>query len=451
MFGLQHGRTPQGLKALAPVLALGLALGLSSVAATAQSLKAPPPRNGDYIVAVVNTELVTAAEIDLAMQRWLEDADRAGQQPPPLPELRQKVTEALIDERVLIAHSKEFSAKVEDADVDRAVAASAAQNKLSLSQFQQAVMEAGLDIKAYREQLRQQMLLDRLRDSQVRRNVVITETDIDEYLDKQTEQARAKARIHLAQILITVPEKASASEVAQRRARALDVLQRLKSGESFETLARSQSDDPLTAPEGGHLGLRPADRLPDLFIQATRNLAPGSVSPEPLRSSAGFHVLKVIEREEVSPLLITQTRVRHILLRPTDAKGQAEALARLQDFRRDIASGTQTFEALAKAHSEDGSAPQGGDLGWASPGLMVPEFEEAMNQLPLGGVSEPVASRFGLHLIQVLERRQNTLEPRQVRERARNALREARYPQAYEKWVKDLRARAYIEMREAPQ
>jgi peptidyl-prolyl cis-trans isomerase SurA len=223
----------------------------------------------------------------------------------------------------------------------------------------------------------------------------------------------------------------------------------VRRGEAFDLVASEMSEDPNRS-RGGELGLRPSSRLPDLFVEATRGLKSGEVAPQVLRSGAGFHVLKVLAVSDPGAPRVTQTRVRHILLRTSPQLGAEQAQARLAEYRRAIESRSATFEDLARQFSEDGSAAQGGDLGWASPGMMVPEFEQAMSRLQPGGLSPPVASRFGWHLIQVLERRTVDVDPRQLREQARNALREQKFEEAYNEWVKDLRARAYIEMREPP-
>jgi peptidyl-prolyl cis-trans isomerase SurA len=190
--------------------------------------------------------------------------------------------------------------------------------------------------------------------------------------------------------------------------------------------------------------------MPDLFVEAIKGLKTGAVAPTIVRSGAGFHVLKVLDAGDSTTPRVVQTRARHILLRPAAQLSQEQAVTRLTGYRRQIESGSKSFEDMARQYSEDGSAPQGGDLGWATPGMMVPEFEQAMNRLPLGGLSQPVVSRFGVHLIQVLERRQVDVDLKQLREQARNALREQKFAEAYGEWTRDLRSRAYIEMREPP-
>jgi peptidyl-prolyl cis-trans isomerase SurA len=251
-------------------------------------------------------------------------------------------------------------------------------------------------------------------------------------------------------VLVTVPEGASEAVVAERRARALQAQARVRAGEPFDAVAKQMSEDG-NRERGGEIGSKPADRLPDVFISTVRDLKPGEVAPELLRSGAGFHLLKLIDKREGPAFTVTQTHARHILLRPSAQLSAEAVMRRLTEFKRQIESGARTFEALARANSEDGSAQQGGDLGWVAPGAFVPEFEEAMNQLPLGGLSNPVPSRFGVHLIQVLERRNVALDIKQVREQARNVLREQKFEGAYNDWARDLRARAYIEMREPPQ
>jgi peptidyl-prolyl cis-trans isomerase SurA len=223
----------------------------------------------------------------------------------------------------------------------------------------------------------------------------------------------------------------------------------VRAGEPFEAVARAVSEDG-NRERGGEIGMRQGSRLPDLFVEVTKNLLVGELTPAPVRSGAGFHVLKVLARESADLFKVTQTRVRHILLRPSSRLTAAQAQARLETYRARIAAGEARFEDLARQFSEDGSASAGGDLGWAQPGMMVPEFEQAMNALGPGELSQPVTSRFGVHLIQVLERRQADVDPRQVREQARNVLREQKFEEAYVEWVRDLRARAYIEMREPP-
>jgi peptidyl-prolyl cis-trans isomerase SurA len=407
--------------------------------------------NGDYIAAVVNQELVTAGEIERRVERARMEASRAGMRLPPENELRRQVFDALIDERVIVSAARDSGMRVEEADIDRAVQSIAAQNQLSADALRARLRAEGIDYGRFRANLREQMMIERLREREVYQRIRVS----DEEIDRQLTQQRAAAgggepELNIAQILVTVPEGAEAALLAARRARIDDALRRLRAGEDFAAVAREISEDG-NRDRGGEIGLRPASRLPDLFTDAVRDLQAGQVTTEPVRSGAGFHILKVIERKEAPGPKITQTRARHVLLRTSPQLPADVAARRLNEYRQQIVSGQRTFEEIARQYSEDGSAAAGGDLGWASPGMMVPEFEVAMNGLSIGGLSQPVISRFGVHLIQVLERRQITIEPRQLREQARNMVREQKFEQAYLDWTKELRSRAYVELREPPQ
>lgn len=428
-------------RGLAAALALAAAVGAGAQGRT---------RNGDYIVAIINQELVTAGEIDRRLQRAQEEASRAGQRLPPDSLLRQQVLDALIDERVIITYARDSGMRIDEPEIDRAVVGVAQQNQITPQQLRERLRADGIDYVTFRGNLRDQMLIERVREREVMQRIKIPDADIDRYIQEQIAAAKGDAELNLAQILVTVPEGADAATVAARKARIDAALARVRGGEDFTKVAREISEDG-NKERGGEIGLRAVSRLPDLFVEATRGLAAGEITAEPLRSGAGFHVLKVVERKDGSGLRVTQTRARHILLRPSAQVSSEVAARRLTEYRRQVESGARKFEDLAREFSEDGSAQSGGELGWATPGMMVPEFEEAMNKLAPGGLSPPVASRFGLHLIQVLERRQVAVDMKQVREQARNVLREQRFDAAYEEWAKDLRSKAYVEMREPPQ
>ena len=429
--------------------AASIALILALAAGSALAQGRGGPRNGDYILAVINQELVTAGELDRRLERVQQEAKRSGGALPPEPSLRQQVLDALIEERVIVTYARESGVKIDETDLDRAVQSVAAQNQISIAELRRRLLADGVDYTRFRANLRDQLLVERIREREVYQRIKVTDLDVERLVDQQRAAAQADSELNLAQILVTVPEGASAAAVAARRERAEQALQRVRRGEDFATVAKEISED-ANKDKGGAIGLRTASRLPDAFVDAVRSLAAGEVASTLLRTGAGFHVLKVVERREGAALRVTQTRARHILLR-TSAQLNAEAAARrLQDYRRDIDSGAKSFEDLARQFSDDSTAAQGGDLGWASPGMFVPEFDEAMNKLAIGGISPPVVSRFGVHLIQVLERRESAMEDRQLREQARNLLREQKFEEAYLDWAKDLRARAYIEMREPP-
>lgn len=406
-------------------------------------------RSGDYILAIVNQELVTAGEVTQRIERVRETAARAGNRLPPEDELRRQVLDALIEERVQITYARETGQKVDDSELDRAVGNVAVQNQISLAQLRERLRTDGVDYGRFRNNVRDQILVERIREREVQSRIRITDGEIDDVIAKQRAAAGGASQLNIAQILITVPEGASLAQVTERRIVADNALARVRAGESFEAVARQLSED-ANKSQGGVIGMRAADRLPDVFVEQVKALKAGEVAPAVLRTGAGFHVLKLVERRDAGAFSVTQTRARHILLRTSPQLTQEAAVRRLAGFKEQITAGRNTFEALARQNSEDGSATSGGDLGWTSPGSLVPEFEEAMNALSLGGMSDPVVSRFGVHLIQVVERRETELDTRAQREQARNVLRERKFEEAYTEWLTELRSRAYIEMREAP-
>ena len=422
--------------------AVGLTLGFLALHAGAQT--------ADYIVAVVNQELVTAAEVQQRIARFRDEAARANQTLPPQAELRKQAIDSLIDERVLITNARDSNSRVDDAELDRAVGNVATQNQLTMAQLRDRLRQEGVDYAKFRDNVKDQLLVERVREHEVTARIKVSDAEIDALVDARQASSGAATELDVAQILIIVPDGADAGVVAAKRQRALEAMRRVRGGEDFAVVARDMSEDSNRA-GGGEIGMRPASRLPDLFVSAVRFLKPGDISAEPLRSGAGFHILKLIDRKDVGAFSVQQVRARHILLRPSAELTAEAATRRLAQFKREIASGSRTFEQLARANSEDGSAAQGGDLGWASPGQFVPEFEEALAALPVNGVSDPVPTRFGIHLIQVVERRQVTLDRKQQREQARNILREQKFEAAYAEWVRDLRGRAYIELRDPPQ
>jgi peptidyl-prolyl cis-trans isomerase SurA len=444
---MKHSSPPR----LAPALAFGLSCMFASLMATSLTAAAQGRvRNGDYITAVVNQELVTAAEIDLRLQRAQAEAARTGVRLPPEGELRRQIMDALIDERVIITSARESGMRIDEPEIDRAVQSVAAQNQISLEVLRERLRADGIEYGRFRANLRDQMMIERLREREVYQRIRVSDEDIEALLAQQRAEANADADTNIAQILVTVPEGADATVVAARRARAQAALVRVRGGEAFDVVARAVSEDG-NRERGGEIGRRPASRLPDAFVEATKPLKPGEVAPELLRTGAGFHILKLLERSDAGLGKVTQTRARHVLLRTSPQLTAEVAARRLADYRKQIESGARTFEDIARQFSEDGSAAAGGDLGWSAPGVMVPEFEEAMNALQPNGLSAPVVSRFGVHLIQVLERRDVALDPKQVREQARNVLRERKFEQAYLDWTKEIRSRAYVEMREPPQ
>lgn len=408
-----------------------------------------PVRSADFVVAVVNSEPITNQEVQALSLRLQREARAQGAALDGA-EAKRMALEQLINELAQIQQAASLGIVIDDAAVNQAEAGVASNNQLSVEGLRQRLQQDGISLASFREQLRKQLQLTRVREREVESRIRITDAEINQFLSEQIQKqaARVPAELNLGMILIAVPENASSAEVLRLSERAQSVAQRARQGEDFAALAKSFSDAP---DRSGSMGLRPLDRYPELFVQAVGKLQVGAVS-EVIRSGAGFHVLKVIQRQAApSTLMTTQTRARHILLRLGPQLSQAQAMAQLTAIRRDILSGSADFADMARRISQDGSAPQGGDLGWAGPGMFVPEFEQVMNQLRPGQLAEPLVSRFGVHLIEVTDRREAPMTDAEQRNLARNVLRESKLDDAYAAWAQDVRGRAFVEMREAPQ
>ncbi len=455
---------------LSAATALALALTLPTLLAQAQTLRPPSPlrtpnlgppgpggsaggqRQADYIVAVVNSEPITNNELRARMLRTEQQMAQQGAPVPPKSELAKLLLERIIVERAQLQLARDLGVQVSESMVDEAVLNVARQNQLSVEELRRRLTAEGLVFNQFRAELRNEILLTRVRERELESRAKVSEQDIDQFLrDQAGGNESASLEINLAQILVPVPENASSGQVASLQAKAQLALERARGGADFAALVKEFSSAPDRASDG-QMGLRAADRYPQLFVDATQNLPVGGVAG-PLRSGAGFHVLKVLEKKRAGMpgATVAETRARHILLRPGAQLSEAAAVARLADFKKRIAAGQADFAALAREHSQDASAKDGGDLGWAGPGMFVPEFEARMNSLAPSQVGEPLVSRFGVHLIQVLERRNTKLSPREQREIARGLLREKKLEEAYAAWAQEVRGRAYVEYREPPQ
>ena len=428
-------------------LALACISGIGGAAAQVQA-----SRQADFIVAVVNSEPITNSEVRAQVQRVSAQIAQQGQKLPSQEELRRDALERLINERAQLQMARESGIRVDDAAVDQAEQMVAAQSQIDVAELRKRVAKEGTDLATFRTQLRERVLISRLHERDIESRVRVTDQDIDRYLQEQqaSNTDPFTQEINLAQLLVAVPEKASSEQAALLYQQAQKVLNRIRAGEDFGTLVKELSAADRN--NGGQLGLRRADRYPPSFVLATQKLGVGGVS-DIVRSGAGFHILKVVDRRAPAVLVrtVVQSRARHILLRTGPELTSAQAQARLADYKQRILSGKADFQKLAREYSQDGSAQQGGDLGWVSQGTFVPEFEEAMNRLNEGEISNPVVSRFGVHLIQLAERRRVDLSPQELRQMVGNQLRETKYAEAYAVWARDVRERAYVEMRDPPQ
>jgi len=408
----------------------------------------------DYIVAVVNSEPITNNEVRAALQRVLQQLAQQGNPQVDSKTLARQVLERLINEKAQLQLARESGIAADEVAIDQAEQNIARQNQLTVTELRRRLTQEGGVPSQFRNQLRDQILLTRLREREVEPRARVSELEIDQFLREQQSSTPAVQQINLAQILVSVPDTATPVQVTALQARAQRALARARASEDFVTLVREFSDasDKASLANGGELGLRTADRYPPLFLEATHNLAVGELSAL-VRSGAGFHILKVLEKKSAAlpAMTVTQSRARHILLRVSPQLTESAARNKLNEFKKRVAAGQADFAALARDHSQDGSAAQGGDLGWANPGMFVPEFEAVMNSLAPGQISEPLVSRFGVHLIQLMERRQATLSPQEQREAVRAMLHEKKLDEAYVSWAQDVRGRAYVELREPPQ
>jgi peptidyl-prolyl cis-trans isomerase SurA len=405
----------------------------------------------DAIVAVVNTGTITRRELDTRLQELEKRLTSQGIALPPKAELERQLLERMIVELAQIQLAKEGGITVDETMLDRALTQIAAQNNLSLPDFRAQLEKEGIEYPKFREEIRREIMMQRVRERNVNGNVQVPESEIDNYLAAESSAAATRDDLHLAHILIRVPENATAAEINERRQRAEAVRARIEQGEDFAKTAATFSDS-SDALNGGDLGVRSRDRLPQLFLDGVANLQSGQVSPV-IKSANGFHIIKLVERKTggktgaVGPA-VQQTRARHILVKVNQLVSAADARRKIADIKQRLDNNAGTFEELAKQYSEDGSAAQGGDLGWIYAGDTVPQFESAMNELQPGQVSGPVESPFGFHLIQVLERKTDDASQERTRQAVRQAIRERKLEQATEEWLRELRDATYVEYRE---
>ena len=412
--------------------------------AQAQTQK-PRPIVLDRIVAVVNDEAITARELQERAAMAMKQLAKQGTEAPPRAVVERQLLERLIADRVQLQFAKESGVRVDDVELERAIERIADQNKIGMQQLRDTLERDGVPYTKFREDIRSEITMARVREREVDNKIVITEGEIDAFLANEQLEGRGD-EMNMSHILVVVPENASPAQVQARRTHAEAALAELAKGIDFRQVAATYSEAP-DALQGGLMGWRAGDRLPTMFYDALKTMKPGEVSPI-LRSGNGFHILRLNERRggQGGAASVPQTRVRHILLKQNELVSENEARTRLRVLKERL-DNKADFAELARVHSEDASASRGGDLGWILPGDTVPEFERAMNGLQIGEISEPVRSPFGWHLIQVLERGTQDLSQERRRSTARQALRARKSDEAYQEWVRQLRDRAYIELR----
>lgn len=398
----------------------------------------------DSIEVIVNDDVITHLELE---KRVVSVSKMLQSQKTALPDknvLERQVLERMITEMLLSQFAKESGLRIDDAQLDKTILRIAQQNKFAtVAAFRAKLEQDGTNFNEFREEIRNEIISVRLREREVDSKLVISENDVDNYLSNQERQEGKGDELLLAHILVVVPEQASADKIQNYRDRAEQALAKLHGGASFAQVAAGYSDA-QDALKGGELGWRPADRMPPMFADALAKMKPGDVS-DVLRSPSGFHIIKLLDRRNKdAAVVVTQTHARHILIKTSELVSENEAKSRLQEIKQRIDKGAD-FAEEARLHSDDGSASQGGDLGWLSPGETVPEFESAMDALKVGQISGLVQTGFGWHLIQVLERRNTDVSVEQKRLRARNAIRTFKSDEAYQDWLRQLRDRAFVE------
>jgi peptidyl-prolyl cis-trans isomerase SurA len=413
-------------------------------------------RSIDEVIAVVDTSLVTKLELENRIA-LIEKQFKAANRPlPPADDLRAQVLERLVSERIQQNLAKEAGIKVSDRDLDRILGNIAVQSKLSVPELKAKIEKEGTNFNKYKEEIRKEVQAARLREREVDARVQVSESEIDSYI---AEKNRGKVlqvgndEIYLAQLVVALPANASESDITAAKNKAEDLLKQASLEKDFLGYGKK-----IALPGSGirveDLGYRTLDRLPQLFVDGAQGVGGNQMIPRVLQSGAGFHVIKVIDRKgtllaNTQNIVVTQTQARHILLRHRPGVTDLEAQRRLNGFKDQFKVKASDFSQLAKKHSEDGSAQNGGNLGWMSPGELVPEFEQAMNQLNISEVSEPVRTEFGWHLIQVVERRQAQLSADKQRDFARAAIREKKMDQAYQDWIRQIRDAATVEIRQS--
>jgi peptidyl-prolyl cis-trans isomerase SurA len=429
-------------------------LALSAIAGSAQNSPAPsasgvraPPRAValDRVVAIVNDEAVTQYELDEAKRLVIEQLKQQKVAQPPADVLEKQVLERIVTERALLQYAKESGIKVDDNMVERTIQRIAEDNKLTVDGLREVLAKDNVPYAKYRDDVRNEIIMRRLQEREVDSRITVSDAEVDNYLATIKAQSGGDAEYRLAHILVLVPEQANAAQIEAKRKRAEEALKSIKDGTDFAQVAAGFSDA-SDALQGGNLGWRTGARLPSVFTDVVRNMNVGDVSPV-LRSAAGFHIVKLLERRSKDqPSVVDQTHARHILIRVNETTSEADAKAKIERLKDRLDSGAK-FDELAKLNSEDPSSAKGGDLGWISPGDVVPAFEEAMNKLPLNQVSAPVRTQFGWHLLEVLERRKQDITADRERQQAQQAIRARKQDEAFQDWVRQARDRAYVEVR----
>ena len=397
----------------------------------------------DRVLVVVNDEAITQWDLNEGRRILISQMKASKVTPPSNDVLDKQVLERLIVERAVLQYAKETGIRVDDTTVERTILRVAEENKLSPEEFRKVLEREGIPYANYRQDIRRQIIIQRVREREVDSKVTVSDAEVDNYLATIASQAGGEDEYLLSHIYITVPEQASAQAIVTAHDRAAAALAELKAGKDFGQVAAAYSSAPDAA-SGGDLGWRTRARLPSVFADVVRGMKKGEVS-DILRSAGGFHIVKLVdERSRNQPTIVDQTHARHILIKVNEQTSEADAKARIDRLRERLVAGA-SFEDLARANSEDASSAKGGDLGWISPGDTVPDFEHALDRLAVNEISQPVRTPFGWHLIEVLGRRKQDVTEQRRREQARQAIRQRKSDEQFEEFVRQLRDRTYVE------
>ena len=432
------------MKSLLNFLLSTIVLTLSATPAALSAAEKPPIEKMDRIIAVVDQSVITERELMDRTEAVKAQMIKKGVEVPPDEVLQKQILERLIVDNLQLQMAAQTGIKVDDAQLDKTIERIAEQNNLTMPAFKKALEDEGTRFYKFREDIRNDIILARLRERDVDNKVNISEAEIDNYLSTQEKEGDLD-EFNISQILIRLPEDSSPEDIQKARARTEQVIKALSEGMSFEKASANFSDAP-NALDGGTLGWRSGQQMPPEFLELIKTLQVGGVS-RPFRSGNGVHILKLNERRAgSSTLIVEQTHVRHILLKPNEVLSDKEAKQKIEGIKERIDHGTP-FQDMARQYSDDGSASNGGDLGWISPGDTVPVFEKTMAELAINEVSAPIRSQFGWHLIQVLERRKQDMSKESKRLKARQEIRARKAEEAYNEWIHELRDKAFVELR----
>ncbi len=399
----------------------------------------------DRIVAIVDQTVVTEQELESRMATVKAQFKKQGTELPAEDILRKQILERLISDTLQLQYAAQTGLKVDDNQLDKTISRIAEQNQLSQAEFAEALAKDGVSMTKFRSDIRSEITLARLREREVDGRVNVSESEIDNFLTSQAANNENQDEYEIAHLLIRTPEEGATEDIQKAKSKVDKALSDLKAGVSFAKVSASYSDAP-NALEGGNLGWKSAAQMPALFLDALKPMKIGEVSA-PLRSPNGFHVLKLSnKRGGNSPLVIQQTHARHILIKLSEIMSEKDGKLKIDGLKERLNNG-EKFEALARQYSEDSTASSGGDLNWINPGDTVPQFEKAMNELQDQQISAPVRTQFGWHLIQVLERRSQDMSKEAARLKARQEIRAKKADEAYQDWIRELRDRAYVEIR----